>query len=83
MIAAGGFVSSHFVLAILALAALLVHIVSGGSGAALTRALPIVAGVLIGAQAGAPLSSRIRARWILRALGLGLVAVGARLLVPH
>ncbi len=75
--------TSHFVLALLALAAVLVHGTQGGLGAALGRIVPLAAGVLVGAQAGAWLSSRVRGRWIMVGLAVALASVGARLLIPR
>lgn len=72
--------TSHFILAILALTAVLVHAATGGLGPALGRILPLAAGVLVGAQIGAWLSSRIHGRWIMISLALALGSVGVRLL---
>src|SRR5690242_7110073 len=52
--------TSHFVLALLALSGVLVHVATGDYRQAMGRALPIAVGVLVGAQAGARLSSRLR-----------------------
>lgn len=73
--------TSHFVLAILASAGVLVHAGSGSLAPGLPRTLPIAAGVLGGAQLGARLSTRIRGRWILVALAVALASVGVRLLL--
>jgi uncharacterized membrane protein YfcA len=73
--------TSHFVLAILALAGVLTHLADGSLHAGLDRALPLAAGVLAGAQVGAWLSSRIHGPWIMRGLAIALAAVGARLLL--
>jgi uncharacterized protein len=75
--------TSHFVLALLTLAAVLVHGAGGGLGAALSRIVPLGAGVLAGAQAGAWLSSRVHGRWIMIGLAVALASVGVRLLIPH
>ena len=75
--------TSHFVLAILALAGVIVHAATGTLQPVLGRTLPIVAGVLVGAQGGAWVSSRIDGRWILRGLAAALAAVGVRLLLTH
>jgi len=72
--------TSHFVLAILALAGVLTHLAHGSLHAGLDRALPLAAGVVVGAQFGARASSRVHGPWILRGLALALAAVGARLL---
>jgi uncharacterized membrane protein YfcA len=78
--------TSHFVLAFLSLAGVLVHVGMGGIGEGFGRALPISAGALAGAPLGAWFSSRIQGRWILRALAVALASVGLRLLLlsaPH
>lgn len=75
--------TSHFVLAFLALAGVLVHVGLGNMGPGLGRALPISAGVLLGAPLGAWLSNRVDGRWILRALALALASVGLRLLLAR
>ena len=73
--------TSHFVLAILALTGVVTHAAGGSLGAGLGRVLPLAAGVLVGAPVGARLSTRVRGRWILRGLALGLAAVGLRLVI--
>jgi len=72
--------TSHFVLAIMALAGTGVHIASGvfAHGALLTLFLSI--GVVAGAQVGARVSGRVHGTWILRGLALALALVGARIL---
>jgi len=72
--------TSHFVLAILALAGVAVHAAGGSLAPTWPRVLPVGLGVLAGAQAGAWLSSRVPARAILRALAAALAIVGLRLL---
>jgi len=72
--------TSHFVLAFLALAGVLVHAALGTLRPGLDRALPLATGVLVGAPFGAWLSLRVHGRWILRALALALAFVGLRLL---
>jgi uncharacterized membrane protein YfcA len=75
--------TTHFVLACHTFAAVLVHARRGTLGVARSRILPLAAGVMIGAQAGARLSTRTRGRWILWALAAALASVGVRLLLPH
>jgi hypothetical protein len=72
--------TSHFVLAIMALAGTGVHIATGAfvHGVWLTLFLGI--GVIAGAQVGARWSSRIHGVWILRGLALALAMVGVRIL---
>jgi uncharacterized membrane protein YfcA len=57
------------------------HIVTGEFGHGVRRTLALGAGVLAGAQLGAALSQRVHGAWILRALALGILAVGARLVL--
>jgi uncharacterized membrane protein YfcA len=73
--------TSHFVLAILTLAGVLVHLADGTLGAGLGRAIPLSGGVIVGAQLGAWLSSRVQGRWILRGLAVALASVGLRLVL--
>ena len=72
--------TSHFVLAVLALVGVLVHLSDGSLAAGLGRALPLAAGVMVGAPFGARASSHVRGVWILRGLAAGLTLVGLRLL---
>ena len=71
--------TSHFVLAVMALAATAVHCAKGSfsGGFGLPWALPV--GVLVGAQIGAALSGRIHADWIIRGLAIALAFVGVRI----
>jgi uncharacterized membrane protein YfcA len=75
--------TSHAVLAMLTFTAVVVHAADGTLAPVLGRVLPIGAGALVGAQLGARLSTVIHGRWILRSLGVALLAVGVRLLLPH
>jgi uncharacterized membrane protein YfcA len=75
--------TSHAVLALLTFSAVVVHAADGTLAPVLGRTLPIAAGALLGAQLGARLSTVIQGRWILRSLGLALLAVGVRLLLPR
>ena len=72
--------TSHFVLAIMALAGTTVHIVSGEFVHGVHRTIYLALGVLAGAQAGAHLSNHVRGSRILRSLALALVFVGLRIL---
>jgi hypothetical protein len=72
--------TSHFVLAIVVLAAVVVHAATGTLWPSLGRIAPLAVGVVGGAQAGAWLSSRIHGRWILVGLAVALASVGVRLL---
>lgn len=73
--------SSHFILAIAALAGTLTHIVQGAFHAGVRRTVMLAIGVLIGAQFGAALSSHVGGSRILRGLALALVLVGVRLVL--
>ena len=74
--------TSHFVLALMALEATLVHIADGtlAWNIVLARASAIAAGAIVGAQGGAYFSHRVRGDTILRALGGALILVAARLI---
>lgn len=84
--------TSTFVLVFTALAATAMHLwnhtlpwsIAPSPGAlqldVLHCVLPLVVGVVPGAQLGAMLARKIHGRWILRALGLALAAVAVRLL---
>ena len=75
--------TSHFVLALLALVGLLVHARSGTLAAGMTRIVPLALGALVGAQLGAAWSTRVHGVWILRTLGIALITVGVRFVLPH
>jgi uncharacterized membrane protein YfcA len=73
--------TSHFVLAITALEATVVHLVNGdlGSGSTFAQAGALSVGAIPGAQIGARLSRRVHGDTIVRALGAALFLVAARL----
>jgi len=72
--------TSHFILAIMALAGTIVHIAEGSFGTQWTKAVFIGIGVVGGAQLGARLSERVKPKGIIRALAVALLLVGLRLL---
>jgi len=72
--------TSHFILAIMALAGTIVHIYQGNLKGEFTTILSIGAGVIIGAQFGALYSQKIKPHWIVRSLAVALLLVGVRLL---
>lgn len=72
--------TSHFILAFSTGLATLIHVWDGALAPGLPRVLALAPGVILGAQLGAWLSPRIRAKAILRALALALIAVAIRLL---
>lgn len=72
--------TSHFILAIMALTGTIVHILNGSfAHGGLRRTLLLAIGVLIGAQLGAALSSRVYESWIIRALAIALALAGIRI----
>lgn len=73
--------TSHFMVAITTLAAVITHIVSDTFGGDVGRAVVLSAGAVIGAQFGARLSQRVTGKLIVRLLGIGLAVVALRLLV--
>lgn len=74
--------TSHFILAIMALAGTIVHIATGSfAHGGVWRTVFLSTGVLFGAQAGASLSTRVHGVWIIRSLAVALGLVGVRILV--
>ena len=73
--------TSHFILAIMALTGTGVHIATGAFHHGIRRTIALAIGVLIGAQLGALLSSRVRGVWIIRGLAIALGLVGIRILI--
>jgi uncharacterized membrane protein YfcA len=74
--------TSHFILAVMALAGTVVHAARGELAPVLGRVAFLALGVLAGAQLGARLSNRLHGDWIIRGLAIALGLVGARLAVP-
>lgn len=72
--------TSHFILAIMALAGTIVHMIQGTFWQEWTKAVFIGIGVIGGAQVGARLSEKIKPKGIIRALAVALFLVGIRLL---
>jgi len=73
--------TSHFILAIMALTGTLVHVVTGSFSHGVYRTVALAIGVLLGAQVGAMLSSRVEGSWIIRGLAVALGFVGIRILI--
>lgn len=73
--------TSHFILAIMALAGTIVHIYQGNLKGEYTTILSIGTGVIIGAQFGAFYSQKIKPHWIVRSLAIALLLVGIRLII--
>jgi uncharacterized membrane protein YfcA len=75
--------TSHFVLAWMAGAGTATHAVAGsfGHGVGLRRAAALSVGVVVGAQAGARMSTRLRGALIERLLAFALAALAVRLLL--
>jgi uncharacterized protein len=71
--------TSHFILAITALAGTLTHILAGSFSHGVQRTICLAIGVVIGAQLGARLSNRIKGPWIIRSLAVALGFVGVRI----
>jgi hypothetical protein len=73
--------TSHFMLAIMALTATLMHVGTGGfEHGGIQRTIVLSIGMIIGAQLGALLSPRLRGNLIVRALAVALTLVGLRLI---
>lgn len=74
--------TSHFILAIMALTGTIVHIAAGSfAHGGVRRTISLAIGVLLGAQLGAALSSRVHGRWIIHGLAIALAFVGIRILM--
>ena len=73
--------TSHFTLTVMSLVGSTVHLLTGTLAGAVARVVPLALGVTIGAQVGARLAQRMHGAWIIRALVLALVFVGARLVI--
>jgi uncharacterized protein len=71
--------TSHFILAIVTLVGVIVHIMTGTFHHGVVRTAFLAIGVLLGAQAGAFLSTMIKGKFILRALSIALALVAVRL----
>jgi hypothetical protein len=73
--------TSHFVLAIMALIGTITHVVTGSFTDGFYSTVAISAGVVVGAQAGAVLSNKLRGKWIMIGLALALAFAGIRIFV--
>ena len=75
--------TSHFVLAFVAAAGTIVHIIHGDFKSPTWVLITILlgAGVLVGAQLGARLSRRIHGVWIMRGLAIALLSASLRLIL--
>ncbi len=73
--------TSHFILAVMALAGTIVHMIQGSFWEGWQIALSIGIGVVMGAQLGAGLSSRVKPKGIILALAGALLIVGVRLIL--
>jgi uncharacterized membrane protein YfcA len=74
--------TSHYVLSITALVATLIRLKNGSLHGQFQTIAWLSVGAIAGAQAGARLSNKLRAAWILRCLALGLGLIGIRILLP-
>ena len=72
--------TSHFILAFMALAGTVVHIMTGTFSHGVHRTVSLAIGVLIGAQFGAHLSERLKGVWIIRSLAIALGLIALRIL---
>lgn len=73
--------TSHLMLAIMAGAGTIVHIVTGNFQHGYRRTIMLSVGVIVGAQLGAYLSGKIHGRWILNGLAAALALVALRVLL--
>jgi uncharacterized membrane protein YfcA len=72
--------TSHFILAQMALAGTVVHILTGTFSHGVSKTISLAIGVLLGAQVGAHLSNRFKGIWLIRSLALALGLVAIRIL---
>jgi len=72
--------TSHFILAVMALAGTIVHIYQGHLNNTWPTMLLIGGGVIVGAQFGAFFSHRVKPVVIIRALAIALLVVGVRII---
>ena len=72
--------TSHFTLAIMALAGVIEHIAEGHLQGQYLNVLLLGGGAILGAQLGAQLSKKIHGKWIVRGLSIALFFVGVRIL---
>lgn len=70
--------TSHFTLAIMAMAGTIVHIYQGDLAGQWPIVLMLAAGVIAGAQFGAEISQRFKSAWIIKFLAIALAIVGIR-----
>ena len=75
--------TSHFILALMALSATVVHILSGAFSHGVHRSVSLSIGVLLGAQLGAHVSDRVKGIWMIRSLALALGLVALRILTAN
>jgi uncharacterized membrane protein YfcA len=77
--------TSHFILAVMSVVSVVAHIIQGSyqDTAILRMVVCLGIGAIIGAQAGAYFSHRVKGRAIERALAVSLGLVGIRILLGH
>jgi uncharacterized membrane protein YfcA len=73
--------TSHFVLAVTALAGTLVHLFGGTLDGQWPTVAALGLGAVVGAQIGARLAQKLHGRWIVRGLAVALAIVGLRILL--
>jgi len=72
--------TSHFILIFMACAGVCTHLAAGNYAGHWPRVLALACGIVPGALLGAALSQRVHGKWVMRALALALLAVGARVI---
>jgi uncharacterized membrane protein YfcA len=72
--------TSHFVLAITSGVATVINIYDGRLDGNWNLAIPLIIGVVAGAQVGARVARHVRAKWIILALCAAILFVGAKLI---
>lgn len=72
--------TSHFTLAIMAMAGTIVHIYEGDLAGQWSIVLMLAIGVIAGAQIGAKISQKFKSAWIIKFLAIALALVGLRVI---
>lgn len=73
--------TSQFIVAVMAFTGSTTHVVTGLFHRGVRRTIALAIGVVLGAQLGAWLSSRVRGVWLIRSLAIGLGFVEIQLIL--
>jgi uncharacterized membrane protein YfcA len=73
--------TSHAILMVMAAIGVMEHYLRGNLNSSFHQIIFLVPSVMLGAQLGAHLSSKVRGTWIIKGLAIALASVGVRLLI--